>query len=177
LKPIHPPSTPRDISPQALASLQAANSAMVSALLKELDPQAHFVSYAAPSFVAFRNGDYLELSMNTALKQAAGGSRYRLAAALAFDDHVAHFIRLVLAYIRDDSQFDRIGFSTNIHLSGKSAAAASAIAVEFFFPFSALRRYESYDCTGQQLIDAGTVLINGERAALDLETAEATLGQ
>jgi hypothetical protein len=33
--------------------------------------------------------------------------------------------------------------------------------------------YENYDCTGQQLIDAGTVLINGERASLDLLRAEA----
>jgi len=166
---------PRDVSPQALASLQAANSAMVSALMKELEPQAHFVSYAAPSFVAFRKGTYLELSINTALKESPGGSRYRLA-ALAFDDHIAHLIRPVLGYIKDKSQFDGIGFSTNIHVSGKPAATASSIAVEFFFPFSALRCYESYDCTGQQLIDAGTVLINGERAALDLQMAETTSG-
>ena len=26
--------------------------------------------------------------------------------------------------------------------------------------------YEQYDCTGQQLLDAGTVLINGQRVAL-----------
>jgi len=175
LQPIRPPSTPRDISPQALASLRAANSAMVSALVKELDPQAHFVSYASPSFVAFRKGAYLELSMNTALKDAQGGSRYRLA-ALAFDDQIAHLIRPVLGYIKDDSQFDGIGFSTNIHVVGKSAATASSIAVEFFFPFPALRCYESYDCTGQQLVDAGTVLINGERAALGLQAAETTSG-
>jgi hypothetical protein len=36
----------------------------------------------------------------------------------------------------------------------------------------ALRRYESYDCTGQQLINDGIVLINGERAGLDLELAQ-----
>lgn len=175
LQPIHPSSTPRDISPQALASLQAANSAMVSALVKELDPQAHFVSYASPSFVVFRKGAYLELSINTTLKEAQGESRYRLA-ALAFDDHIAHLIRPVLGYIKDDAQFDGIGFSTNIHVVGKSAAPASSIAVEFFFPFPALRCYESYDCTGQQLVDAGTVLINGERAALGLQAAETTSG-
>lgn len=173
LKPVDPPTPPRDVSPAALASLQAADATMLGALVKELDPQAHFVSYATPSFVAFRKGVYLELSLNTELKEARSGSRYRLA-ALAFDDHVAHLIRPVLGYVKDDSQFDGIGFSTNIHLPSRSPAAASGIAVEFFFPFSALRCYESYDCTGQQLIDAGTVLINGERAALDLQTAEAT---
>jgi hypothetical protein len=82
----------------------------------------------------------------------------------------------VLGYIKDDSQFDGIGFSTNVHVVGKSAATASSIAVEFFFPFPALRCYESYDCTGQQLVDAGTVLINGERAALGLQAAETTSG-
>lgn len=172
LKPVDPPPPPRDISPQALASLQAANSATLSALVKELDPQAHFVSYAAPSFVAFRKGAYLELSLNTSLKEVRSGSRYRLA-ALAFDDHIAHLIRPVLGYLKDESQFDGIGFSTSIHVPGKAAAAGSSLAVEFFFPFSALRCYESYECTGQQLIDAGTVLINGERASLSLQNAEA----
>jgi hypothetical protein len=33
-------------------------------------------------------------------------------------------------------------------------------------------RYENYDITGQQLINAGFVLINGERAGLDLQSAE-----
>jgi hypothetical protein len=32
----------------------------------------------------------------------------------------------------------------------------------------------TYDCTGQQLIDASAVLINGERASLDLQNAEAS---
>jgi len=56
-------------------------------------------------------------------------------------------------------------------LAGKSATSASE-AVEFFFPVAFLRCYEKYDCTGQQLLDAGTVLINGERVALDLQIAE-----
>jgi hypothetical protein len=52
--------------------------------------------------------------------------------------------------------------------------AARALSVEFFFPLDALRRYESYDCTGQQLINEGIVFINGERAGLDLELAQGT---
>ena len=49
---------------------------------------------------------------------------------------------------------------------------ATAVSVEFYFPMEALRRYEAYDCTGQQLIDSGIVLIIGERAGLDLERAQ-----
>ena len=46
-------------------------------------------------------------------------------------------------------------------------------AVEFFFSTAALRCYEAYDCTGQELIDRGSALINGERVRLDLQVAEA----
>jgi len=140
-------------------------------IVKELDAQAHFVPYAGPAFVAFRKGVYLEFSIDTHLSEAPGGSRYRLA-ALAFDDHIAHLIRPLLGYVKDDSQFDGISFSTTLHLAGKTATPASSEAVEFFFPLPALRCYERYDCTGEQLIDAGTVLINGERVGLDLEVAE-----
>jgi hypothetical protein len=169
------PHPARDTSPQALAALQSANLQTLNAMVKELDPQAHFVSYAAPSFVAFRRSIFLELSINTTLNDPSAGSRYRMA-ALAFDEHVAHLIRPVLGYFKpdpkQDPQFDGIGFSTTVHLSGKAQPAAGSEAIEFFFPLDALRCYEAYDCTGQQLIDAGTVLINGERVSLDLQMAE-----
>jgi hypothetical protein len=171
VKPADPPKPPRDTSPQALSSMQSAIKPILDGMVKELDPQAHFVSYASPSFIAFRNGVYLELSINTTLAEPATVSRYRLA-ALAFDDHVAHLIRPVLGYFKDDSQFDGLGFSSTLHLATKPGASASSQAVEFFFPFTALRCYERYDCTGQQLIDAATVLINGERVSLDLQIAE-----
>ena len=167
-----PPPPPRDISAEALAAIQLSNQPVVDRIVKELDSQAHFVAYAPPKFVAFRQGIYLELSLNSALPASAAGSRYKLAAS-AFDDHVAHLIRPLLAYFKNEyeKEFDGIGFSTNIRLGGKSAATASE-AVEFFFPLSSLHCYEKYDCTGQQLLDAGTVLINGERVALDLQIAE-----
>jgi hypothetical protein len=165
------PTPVRDASPQALAALQASNQELLAKLVKELDPQAHFVSYASPSFVAFRQGTYLEISLNTGLPESAAGSRYKLA-AIAFDDHVTHLIRPTLACFKEEPKFDGISFSTTVHLAGKLPGAGKSEAVEFFFPFAALRCYEKYDCTGQQLIDAGTVLINGERVALDLQIAE-----
>jgi hypothetical protein len=176
-RPKEPPPPPvRDTSAQNLSSLRDANQTLINDMVKELDPQAHFVSYAPPNFVAFRQGIYLEFSMNTNLPESAGGSRYRVA-AMAFDDHIAHLIRSIMAHFKegqnkDDQNFDGIGFSTTVHLAGKSAAASSAQAVEFYFPLAALRCYERYDCTGQQLIEAGTVLINGERVSLDLQVAE-----
>jgi hypothetical protein len=47
-------------------------------------------------------------------------------------------------------------------------------AAEFFFPAAALHCYEGCDCTGQQLIAQGSVLINSERVSLDLQTAKST---
>ncbi len=169
------PAPVRDASPQALAALQASSQELLSNLVRQLGPQAHFVSYASQSFVPFRQGIYLELSLNTTLPEAATGSRYKLA-AMAFDDHVAHLIRPTLGYFKEESQFDGISFSTTVHLASRSPAATKTEAVEFFFPFTALRCYEKYDCTGQQLIDTGTVLINGERVALDLQFAEGSPG-
>lgn len=178
-KPKDPPApvpAPRDTSAQALAALQTANQDLIAQIVKELDPQAHFVSYAAPAFVAFRQGIYLELSLNTNLPESAAGSRYKIA-AMAFDDHIAHLVRPVLAHFKEDPQFDGIGFSTTVHLAGKTPAASTSQAVEFFFPLAALHCYEKYDCTGQQLIEAGSVLINGERVGLDLQIAEAAMGR
>jgi hypothetical protein len=167
-----PVPPPRDTSPEALAKIQAANQKMIDVVAKELDPQAHFVSYAPPAVIAFRKGAYLEFSVNTMLPATATGSRYKLA-ALAFDDHIAKIVRPMIAYFKGDLDFDGIAFSTTIHQGDKPSTAQGSEAVEFFFPVDALRCYETYECTGQQLIDQGSVLINGERVSLDLQIAEA----
>ncbi len=157
----------RLIVPDTLTQLQAKYQSTITRMVAGLDEQAHFVSYAKPNFVAFHEGAYLQLSI-TSSPSAQAGSRYQKA-ALAFDDHVAHLVRPVLAYFQQDSDFDGISFSTTL----KMPDGTSSEAVEFFFPFAAVRCYASYDCTGQQLIDSGIVLINGERASLNLQTAEA----
>jgi len=90
-------------------------------------------------------------------------------AALAFDEHISHLIRPVLASLKTRPDFDGIDFSTSVQLAGTGTSAA---AVEFIFPTAALLCYERYDCTGQQLINQGFVLINGERVSLDLQSAE-----
>ncbi len=169
---IPPPPPVRDASPQALAALQLSIQGASNHMLKELEPEAHFVTYAPPAFIAFHHQVYLELSMTTALAEPPEASRYRLA-ALAFDEHISPLIRRVLTYFPGDQNFDGISFSTTVHPRTKPGApTARALSVEFFFPMEALRRYESYDCTGQQLINDGIVLINGERAGLDLELAQ-----
>jgi len=163
----------RETSPQALKSLQSSYQGALNRILQELNAQAHFVGYAPPAFIPFHNGVYLQLSLTTALPESAGGSQYKLA-ALAFDQHIAHLIRPVLAYFKEDhGDFDGIDFSTSVRLGGDKNPDGSAVAVEFIFPLTMLRSYEQFDCTGQQLVDSGFVLINGERVGLNLQIAEA----
>jgi hypothetical protein len=54
-----------------------------------------------------------------------------------------------------------------------AGSSSTPDTVEFLFPMAELQRYKNYDITGQQLINAEFVLINGERVGLDLQTAEA----
>jgi hypothetical protein len=110
--------------------------------------------------------------MTTALPEPPDSSRYKLAAR-AFDEHISPLIRRVLTYFPGYQDFDGISFSTTVRSRTKPGLpAAKPLSVEFFFPMESLRRYASYDCTGQQLINDGIVLINGERVGLDLELAQ-----
>lgn len=161
----------RLITPAVLTQLQSTHQDAIARMVGYLAPQAHFVPYAPPTFVGFHEGAYLQISITSELPSRAG-SRYQLA-ALAFDDHISNLVRSVLAYFQQDDSFDGISFST----TPKMPDGSNSEAVEFFFPFAALRCYANYDCTGQQLIDSGIVLINGERASLNLQTAEAIVAK
>ncbi len=93
-------------------------------MTKELDSEAHFLAYAAPSFIGFRQGAYLQLSIATRLNISATASRYKLA-ALAFDEHVSHLVRPVLHYFPQDADFDGIDFSSTIHTADGSSPVGS----------------------------------------------------
>jgi hypothetical protein len=161
------PTPMRIVTPETLAGLQRQNQDAIDQLTKGLDSQAHFIPYAPATFVGFRQGAYLQLSFRTSLEAASTSSRYKLA-ALAFDDHISHLIRPMLTYFVADVDFDGVDFSSTIHFGDD----AKSVSVEFFLPYRMMRCFANYDCTGQQLLDAGTVVINGERAALDLQVAE-----
>ena len=147
---------------------QTALQPSLDRMVQELGPQAHFDPLAKPALFDFRGVSYLRIPVIATLAAADAGSQYRLA-ALAFDRHVSHLIRSVLPYIKGSSGFEGVAFLTTVN-AGPSSMADT---VEFLFPMAELQRYENYDITGQQLINAGFVLINGERAGLDLQSAQA----
>jgi hypothetical protein len=164
---MNPAASQKIFTPESLAVLQRQNQDAIDRMVKGLDKQIQFLPYAPPSIVAFRHGAYLQLTFNSSVDTIPGASRYKLA-ALAFDDHVSHVIRPLLDYFPADVNFDGINLSALV----KPADGSKVQAVEFFLPMRMMRCYGSYDCTGQQLLDSGTVLINGERVALDLQVAE-----
>jgi hypothetical protein len=129
---------------------------------KALEKQGHFVPYATAAFLGFRQRARPQLSITTALD-----ARYKLA-ALAFDEHVWHLIRPLLDYFPGDIDFDGVDFSSII----RAGDSNNTEAVEFFLPLRTMRCVAAYDSTGQQLLDSGIVVMNGERAKLDLEIAE-----
>ncbi|HEX8896145.1 MAG TPA: hypothetical protein VF783_22685, partial [Terriglobales bacterium] len=165
---LNPVSTAtRIVTPDTLALLERHNQDAIDRMTKALEKQAHFVSYAPPAFIGFRQGAYLQLSITTALDAPTATSRYKLA-ALAFDEHVSHLIRPLLDYFPGDVDFDGVDFSSIIRAGDSNKTEA----VEFFLPVRMMRCFAAYDCTGQQLLDSGTVVMDGERAKLDLEIAE-----
>jgi len=161
----------RGASPDAAKEMQKSYQSILDRMAQEMGSQARFVSYAPPAFIPFHNGLYLQLPVTTTLSKATAGSQYRLA-ALAFDQHIAHLIRPVVAYFKDGGDFDGIDFSTTVRLTPGQDADTSPVAVEFIFPLKLLSSYAEYNSTGQQLIDASFVLINGERVSLNLQAAE-----
>ena len=161
----------QDSSPDAVKDLQKTYQPALDRMVRELESQAHFVSYAPPAFIPFHNGVYLQVSVTTTLPQAPAGSQYRQA-ALAFDQHIAHLIRPLLACFKERRDFDGIDFSTTVRFASGEGAGASPLAVEFISPLKLLSAYAEFDSTGQQLIDASFVLINGERVSLNLQAAE-----
>ena len=160
-----------DTSPGALQSLQGKYQGTLDRIVRDLDSTARFVGYAPPVFITFHKGVYLQLSLTAPVPADAAASRYR-SAAVAFDEHIARLVRPIMAYFKEDPDFDGIDFSATIRAAASAADAGSPVAVEYIFSVPALRSYEQYDSTGQQLINSGFVLINGERAGLDLQAAE-----
>lgn len=164
------PAAPlRIVTPETLRELDLRYGDTIGRMVKELDPQAHFVTYAMPGFIDFHHGAYLQAPISTDLPAGTEGSQYRLA-AIAFDQHIAHLVRPALKYFDENAAFDGIDFSTTIKIPGSK----TAVSVEYIFNLRGMECFARYDCTGQQLLNSGVLLINGERAAVDLQTAQAS---
>src|SRR5215469_11363513 len=77
------PTPIRILTPETLANMQRQNQNSIDRMVESLNKEAHFFPYAPPTFIGFRQGAYLQLSISTQLDAPSGTSRYKQA-ALAF---------------------------------------------------------------------------------------------
>jgi hypothetical protein len=164
---MRPVTPPRILTPKVLENLNIEYAAQIKRLETDLGDQVHFAGYTPTQFIGFHEAAYLQMSVMYEVKAPADASRYKLV-ALAFDEHVSHLIRPVCAHFQDTSDFDGIVFSLIIKPKGTD----TSLAAEFYLPISAMRNFGRYDASGQDLLDSGYVLINGERAMVNLQLAE-----
>jgi len=169
--PVLPAQDPQPaVSPADAERLQTQFQPQLDELANLGKTRFHFIDYAPPSFVVFRNEVVLQLSLrNTARFAPDAGSIYKRAAQ-SFDLFLAPQLKDILDKIPADAAFT--GFDiTVVNQIGSDPHAASE-AVEFVCPREALGKFVDDDITNQQLIDQSVVLVNGVRISLNLQLVE-----
>ena len=72
---LKPTSAPmRILTPESLARLEAQHEMTINGIVNGLDKEAHFLSYAPPTFIGFRQGAYLQLALKTSVSTGPGSS-------------------------------------------------------------------------------------------------------
>ena len=173
--PTHSAPAPASPSPgvatQADADrLQTRYQARLDALGKEGTAKFHFVDYAPPSFVVFRNQVYLQLTLRNPTRfdpQAA--SIYRRAAQ-SFDLFLAPQLKPLVDMLPAEAAFAGLDVTVLDQLAPQSASSSEAL--EFVCPLKPLRQFVNADITNQELINQSVVLVNGVRIALNLQQVE-----
>jgi hypothetical protein len=156
--------------------LQTKFQQQLDALGKEGASKFHFVDYAPPSFVVFRNRMYLQITLrNPRMFDPNAGSIYKRAAQ-SFDLFLAVQLKAILERVPAAAEIEGLDITLLNKFAGKavgsSTSAASSEALEFALPLKPVRRFLDADITNQQLLDESIVLVNGVRIALNLQQVE-----
>ncbi|HXQ97128.1 MAG TPA: hypothetical protein VN774_01695 [Candidatus Limnocylindrales bacterium] len=150
--------------------LQAKYQTQLDDLAKEGLEKHHFVDYAPPSFVIYRNEIVLQLTLRNTNHFSQDSTSIYKRAAQSFDLFLATKLKDILDKTPADASFE--GFDITILNQFGSDPNSSSEAIEFICPRSALRHFVEADITNQQLIDQSIVLVNGVRIALNLQLVE-----
>jgi hypothetical protein len=130
----------------------------------------HFVDYAPPAFVAFRNELAIQVTLRNSLRFGpAKGSIYKRAAQ-SFDLFLAPQLKELSERVPPELEFQLFDFSVLNKLEPGPKGASEAI--EFICPRAALKQFVNADITNQQLLDQSIILVNGVRIALNLQLVE-----
>jgi hypothetical protein len=150
--------------------LQSQFESQLDALASLGQAKFHFVDYAPPSFVLYRDQVVLQMTLrNTLHFSPDSGSIYKRAAQ-TFDLFLALQLKDLLDKVPTDASFD--GYDITVLNQLGSDPRASSEAIEFICPRGAIRQFVDADITNQQLIDESIVLVNGVRIALNLQLVE-----
>jgi len=173
------PSSPKDsdpppaLSPSAPADAERLNEkyqAQLAALAKEGATRFHFVDYAPPAFMVFRDQIALQMTLRNSIQFGpVKGSIYKRAAQ-SFDLFLAPQLKDLSDRISPDIEFQLFDFSVLNKLS--PGAKGTSEAIEFICPRTPLKQFVNAEITNQQLLDQSVILVNGVRIALNLQLVE-----
>jgi hypothetical protein len=164
-QPANPPPTQADAE-----RLGEKYQAQLAALAKEGKTKFHFVDYAPPTFVIFRDQMALQMTLRNSIQFGPmKGSIYKRAAQ-SFDLFLAPQLKDLSDRISPDVEFQLFDFSVLNKLS--PGAKGTSEAIEFICPRTALKQFVNADITNQQLLDQSIILVNSVRIALNLQLVE-----
>jgi hypothetical protein len=164
-----PPASPPP-SPADAERLNEKYQAQLAALAKEGATKFHFVDYAPPAFMVFRDQMALQMTLRNSIQFGpVKGSIYKRAAQ-SFDLFLAPQLKDLSERISPDIEFQLFDFSVLNKLS--PGAKGTSEAIEFICPRTALRQFVNAEITNQQLLDQSIILVNGVRIALNLQLVE-----
>ena len=144
--------------------------AQLASLAKLGAAKFHFVDYAPPTFMVFRDQIALQMTLRNSLQFGpAKGSIYKRAAQ-SFDLFLAPQMKDLSDRISPDVEFQFLDFSVLNKLSPGPKGTSEAI--EFICPRTALKQFVNAEITNQQLLDQSVILVNGVRIALNLQLVE-----
>jgi len=171
--------SPRAVDPSPASPLPAPadaerlnekHHAQLAALAKEGATKFHFVDYAPPTFMVFRDEIAFQMTLRNSIQFGpVKGSIYKRAAQ-SFDLFLAPQLKDLSDRISPDLQFQLFDFSVLNKLS--PGVKGSSEAIEFICPRTALKQFVNAEITNQQLLDQSVVLVNGVRIALNLQLVE-----
>jgi hypothetical protein len=164
-QPASPPPTQSDAE-----RLSEKYQSQLATLAKEGATKFHFVDYAPPTFVVFRDQIALQMTLRNSLQFGpVRGSIYKRAAQ-SFDLFLAPQLKDLSDKIAPDLEFQLFDFSVLNKLS--PGAKGTSEAIEFICPRTALKQFVNAEITNQQLLDQSVILVNGVRIALNLQLVE-----
>jgi hypothetical protein len=168
-KAVDPPPSPLR-TPADAERLNEKHQSQLASLAKEGATKFHFVDYAPPTFMVFRDQIALQMTLRNSLQFGpVKGSIYKRAAQ-SFDLFLAPQLKDLSDRISPDIEFQLFDFSVLNKLS--PAAKSTSEAVEFICPRTALKQFVNAEITNQQLLDQSIILVNGVRIALNLQLVE-----